>query len=209
MDFEEEKSPLQRMGINVPDDLQGLFDDPPLLDGEDPNLYWGLFAAMIKERKPQSFSEWTYVHDMVSKLWEERRLKRASTGLMRGEMFGALVYFLRIIQSDGQEPEQNKQIGLPRLELTLSNFQPPPLTAAEKLAFKYFSKNPKERQEVISLLARYGITSAALQAKAAQQNSDAIQMFEAMIARREKGRRKLRREDNLLQSRQSEKGAKN
>ena len=44
-------------------------------------------------------------------------------------------------------------------------------------------------------MERYGITPAVLQAKAAQFNSDAIQMFEAMIARRERGRRKLRKED--------------
>jgi hypothetical protein len=58
-------------------------------------------------------------------------------------------------------------------------------------------------------LARYGITPAVLQAKAAQQNSDAIQMFEAMGARRGKERRKLRREDERLQRRRdSEKDSK-
>jgi hypothetical protein len=155
---------------------------------------------MDLDRNPQGFSEWIYVHDTVNKLWEEGRLKRASTGLMRGEMFSALMYFLRQIHTDGQEPEQTEQTYfLPSID-----YQPPKPSAAEKLAFKYFSKNPEERQEIISLLARY----AVLQAKAVQQNSDAIQMFEAMIVRREKGRRKLRREDELHQRRGSEKGAK-
>jgi hypothetical protein len=154
-----------------------------------------LLAALIKEREPQSFSEWIYVHDSVNKLWEEQRLKRASTGLMRGEMFSALIYFLRKIYTDGQEPEQTEPFLRP------IDYQPPILSAVEKLAFKYFSKDSKERQEVISLLARYGITPEVLQAKAAQQNSDAIQMFEAMGARRGKERRKLRREDERLQRR--------
>ena len=173
-DAEDEKTPLEKLGIRIPDELEALFGDPPLLEGEDPNLYWGLLAGMIRDRNPQSFPEWIYVYDMVHKLWEEQRLKRASTGLMRGEMFNALMYFLMKITADG---------GLPKIG------------EAKDLAFKYFSQNSREKQEVMALLARYGITPAVLQAKAAQQNSDAIQMFEAMIARRERGRRKLRKED--------------
>jgi hypothetical protein len=183
MDLEDEKTPLEKLGIRIPDELDGLFGDPPLLEAEDPNLYWGLLAGMIRDRNPQSFPEWIYVYDMVHKLWEEQRLKRASTGLMRGEMFNALMYFLTNISADG------------------------PLTSiigeggAKDLAFKYFSEKSREKREVVALLARYGITPAVLQAKAAQQNSDAIQMFEAMTARRERGRRKLRKEDEGVRRR--------
>jgi hypothetical protein len=200
MDLEDDKTPLEQLGILIPRELEGLFGDPPLLEGEDPDLYWGLLGAMIKDRQPQSFLEWTYVYDMVSKLWEEGRLKRASTGLMRGEMFSALMYFLRQIHTDGQdeEPEQGERYFLPPIH---TDHHPAKLGEAEKLAFKYFSEKPKERQKVISLLAKYGITPAVLQAKAAQQNSDAFQMFEAMKARSEKERRKLHREDERLRRR--------
>jgi hypothetical protein len=194
MDSEDDKTPL---GIKIPDELEGLFGDPPLLEGEDPNRYWGLLAAMIREREPQSFSEWIYVHDTVSKLWEEQRLKQASTGLMRGEMFSALIYFLRKIHTDGRV-DAKQDVFLQQLQI---DYHIAKSNEVEKLAFKYFSNNPKERQEVVSLLARYGITPAVLQAKAAQQNSDAIQMFEAMGARRGKERRKLRQEDERLQRR--------
>ena len=182
MDLEDEKTPLEKLGIRIPDELDGLFGDPPLLEAEDPNLYWGLLAGMIRDRNPQSFPEWIYVYDMVDKLWEEQRFKRASTGLMRGEMFNALRYFLANISEDG---------GLKRI------FE----GGAKDLAFKYFSEKSREKQEVVALLARYGITPAVLQAKAAQQNSDAIQMFEAMTARRERGRRKLRKEDEGVRRR--------
>ena len=91
---EDEKTVPGKLGIRILVELDGLFGDPPLLEGEDPNLYWGLLAGMIKDRNPESFAEWIYVHDMVDKLWEEQRFKRALSGLMRGEMFNALRYFL-------------------------------------------------------------------------------------------------------------------
>jgi hypothetical protein len=180
MDIKDEKNPLEKFEIKTPDGLFGLLGDPPLLAGEDPDLYWSLLAWMIKDRKPQIFSEWVYVHDTVSKLWEEQRLKRASTGLMRAEMFKALKYFLPDIHADG-------------------NLKKP--LQAEKLVFMYFSGNPKERQEVVSLLAKYGITEAVLQAKAAQENIGLMQMFEVMYARRGKERRKLRQEDEAFRRR--------
>jgi hypothetical protein len=37
----------------------------------------------------------------------------------------------------------------------------------------YFSTNPKERKEIVSLLAQYGITPSELLAKAAQLESNA------------------------------------
>ena len=116
-------------------------------------------------------------------------MKLASTGLMRGEMFEALRYFLIKIGQDGRLlPKMGKG-------------------GSKDLAFKYFSENPREKQEVMALLARYGITPAVLQAKAAQQNSDAIKMFEAMIARREKSRRKLRKEDEAVRRRRESEDA--
>ncbi len=62
-------------------------------------------------------------------------------------------------------------------------------------AASYFSDKLKVRNEIRSLLAQYGITLAELHAKAAQQNGEALQMFERMIAARERGRRKQRKED--------------
>jgi hypothetical protein len=198
MDFENEKTPLDMMGITIPNELEGLFAEPPLLEGEDPNLYWGLVSAMVKDRNPQNFLEWTYVLDMVSKLWEEGRLKRLSAGLMQGEVLSALMYFLEKIQIN-DEPYQTFTAE------QLSAYRHAKRREIEKLAFKYFSKDPKEKQEVVTLLARYGITPATLQAKAAQENSDAIQMFETMITRRQKSRRKDCQEDE--QRRQADKNS--
>jgi hypothetical protein len=74
-----------------------------------------------------------------------------------------------------------------------SNSPPAPDGRAE--APKYFSDNSKERNQIRSRLAKYGITEAELHAKAFEQNSDALQILERMITSRERGRRKLRKED--------------
>jgi hypothetical protein len=172
----------------IPAQLRGLFCEPPLLEGEDPDLYWGLLAAVIDERNPVTAADWIAVNDLVTKLWEERVFRRASNAVIRGGMLGALQYFLAEVSKGEQQ--------LTRL-----------IDDPAHRACKYYSDKPKERDEIRSLLAQYGITAAELCAKAAQDNSDALQMFERMIASRERGRRKLRKEDDRRRRRADMKGS--
>ena len=64
----------------------------------------------------------------------------------------------------------------------------------KKKAKQYFSANPQERKEIISLLAQYGITPSELLAKAAQLESNGVLMFERLVIARTNGRRVLRKE---------------
>jgi hypothetical protein len=176
MQEEINKADITTSEIRIPAQLKGLFCEPPLLEGEDPEFYWGLLAAVIDERRPETAADWIAVNDLVTKLWEEWVFRRASNALIRGGTLEALEYFLEEVRK-GENLKKTSDTGAHR-------------------ACRYFSDNPKERNEIRSLLAQYGITSAELHAKAAQQNSDALQMFERMIASRERGRRKLRKEDD-------------
>ena len=67
----------------------------------------------------------------------------------------------------------------------------------------FFSTNPKEKKEVIADLAKHGITTAVLQAKAAQIERDGLQLFDRMVAVRESGRRLLRKENERSARRQN------
>ena len=116
--------------------------------------------------------DWIHVHDLVTQLWEEQRYRRASTALIRGGMLAALEYYLR---------EISKSCFLHDWSVT------------EK-ANQYFSTNPKERKEIVSLLAQYGITPSELLAKAAQLESHGVLTFERLVSSRVNGRRMLRKE---------------
>jgi hypothetical protein len=166
----------------IPDQLESLFGEPPLLEGEDPGLYSRLRSAVIDDHKPETLVDWIYVNDLVIKLWEEQRYRRASTALIRSGMLKAVEYFLKdICLALVDEPEQ--------------------------VALKYFSTNPKERKEVTSLLAQHGITASELQAKAAQLEGPGVLMFDRMIAARESGRRLLRKEaEHYARHRENEPG---
>ena len=129
------------------DQFNFLFGTPPLLEGEDPKHYEGLRAAIIGDLKPKSALDWINVHDVVTKLWEERRFRKASAAIIRGGMLKAVLHYLQEIC-----------MGAP----------PFLFEKAETKALQYFSSNPKERREVVSLLAQHGITAAQIEAKAAQ-----------------------------------------
>jgi hypothetical protein len=186
---EQTKSPdVNPSEIKIPEELKGLFCEPPLLEGENPYLYWGLLGAVIDERKPRTVSDWIAVNDLVTKLWEERVFRRASNALIRSGIVKAVKDFLEEVR-DG-EP------GLKRMDASSLHG-----------AVKYFSKESKERNEARTHLERYGITAAELHAKSAQDNSEALQMFERMIASRERGRRKLRKEDDRRRRRDVMRGS--
>jgi hypothetical protein len=151
------------------DQLEHLFGKPPLLEGEDEERYQRLRAAVVRDLKPKSAFDWINVQDQVDKIWEEQRYKRAATALINAGLLKALEYYLEAIRES-------------------------PFDSPSQLALKYFSANAKERKEVTSLLAQYGITIAELQAKAAQLEGGGLQMLDRMVAARENGRRLLRKE---------------
>jgi hypothetical protein len=127
MEDEVNKAKFETMGIKFPEELKGLIDEPPLLEGEDPKLYWSLLAAVIDEEKPQGIMDCIDAIDQVNKVWEELRLKRASVGLIRGEMLMALRYFLVPIIGMQETPT---------------------------LALNYFNKDPKESDVAPAVLSR-------------------------------------------------------
>jgi hypothetical protein len=159
----------------IPAQLKGLFCEPPLLEGEDPELYRNLLAAVINDRQPKTVTDWIAVHDLVTKLWEEQVFRRASHALIRGGMVKAVAHFLSEVRDDGKLR--------------------PSTETSKRAAIRYFSKDAKERTEVRSRLSQYGIGEAELHAKSAQDNSDALQMFERMINTRQRGRRRLDKDD--------------
>jgi hypothetical protein len=157
--------------IEIPKQLESLLGQPPLLEGEDRAAYLALRSLVIEELQPKTVMDWIYVHDLVTQFWEEQRFRRASVAIIRGGMLAALEYFFEEIDKSAYFPG-----GL------------------RDKAGKYFSANPKEKKEIISLLAQYGITPSELLAKAAQLESNGVLMFERLVTARANARRMLRKE---------------
>ena len=160
--------------IEIPKELESLLGPPPLLEGEDREAYLALRSLVIEEARPKTVTDWVDVHDFVTQLWEEQRFRRASVAIIRGGMLAALEYFLEAI--DKSTDFRDHYGGLKRK------------------ARQYFSANPKEKNEIISLLAQHGITPSELLAKAAQLESNGVLTFERLVSSRVNGRRMLRKE---------------
>ena len=167
-----------------------------MLEGEDPNLYWGLLAAVIDERRPETASDWIAVNDLVTKPWEERLLKQASHALVRGGMIERLGNYLA--EEEVEEPERGF-LFVPGEE---DKWRRKRAAAAKRWLEDYYKKSPKDRTPIAPLLAQFGLTESELYARVYAGNRDVLQMFERMIAARERGRRKLRREDERRRRRQ-------
>jgi len=165
---------MQKCKIEIPKELESLLGPPPLLEGEDREAYLALRSLVIEEARPKTVTDWVDVHDFVTQLWEEQRFRRASVAIIRGGMLAALEYFLEAI--DKSTDFRDHYGGLKRK------------------ARQYFSANPKEKNEIISLLAQHGITPSELLAKAAQLESNGVLMFERLMTSRVNARRMLRKE---------------
>ncbi|KJC50895.1 hypothetical protein UB31_11715 [Bradyrhizobium sp. LTSP849] len=145
--------------VDIPDYVRGIFCEPVLLEGEDSGLYWKMVCALIEERKPRTMSDWIALHDLSTKLWEERLFRRASNALIRCGKLAAVQQILdEIIPGESN---------LKRIQ-----------DNAARRGNKYFSENEKERNEIHSLLAKFGVTEAELYARSAQNNSEALLMWE-------------------------------
>jgi hypothetical protein len=166
--------------IEIPKQLESLLGQPPLLEGEDREAYLALRSALIEDRQPKTVMDWIHVYDLVTQLWEEQRYRRASAAIIRGAMLAALEYYLQEIYKSCLPVDW----------------------CVTEMAQQYFSGNAKERKEVVSLLAQYGITPSELLAKAAQLESNGVLTFERLVSSRVNGRRMLRKEADRHAGRQ-------
>jgi hypothetical protein len=164
---------MQKYKVEIPKQLESLLGEPPLLEGEDREAYLALRSLVIEELQPKTAMDQIDVHDFVTQLWEEQRFRQASVAIIRGGMLKAVKHSLEEICRD----QWRSPIGEPA-----------------EMALKYFSTDPKESKAVRSLLEQHGITQSALQAKAAQLESNGMLMFERLITARANARRMLRKE---------------
>lgn len=151
--------------------LEDLFGKPPLLEGEDRELYMRLYAAIEADIEPKSFFDRMLVREQTDKIWEELRCRRGAAALIETAYVEALASLLSPIY-------ENKMT----------------LISAGKAAVKFYSADPKAKKEVAAVMAEYGITEAKIQAKAMQIIGGTLQLFDRMINHRETARRNLRKE---------------
>jgi hypothetical protein len=75
--------------------LTDVFGQPPLLRGEDANLYDALFARVVAAARPRDVFEWILLKDYADLAWDVFRLRRAKTGLVNGEQRRAVIMLLQ------------------------------------------------------------------------------------------------------------------
>jgi hypothetical protein len=150
-------------------ELDDLFGEPALIAGEDKARYLKLYAAVEASIRPKTIFDKMMVRDQTDKYWEEMRYKRSAAALIDGA-------FMRALQS----------LLEPICETTFD-------TPAQ-IAHDYYSGDAKTKREAIAQLAKYGITTEQIQAKAVQNIGAGLQMIDRMIVSRETARRILRKE---------------
>jgi hypothetical protein len=191
MQKETEKSAIEIVKSKIPAQLRVLFCEPLFLEVKDRESYWGLVAALIAEQGPKTAPDWIAINDMVTKLWEERALRRASNALVRREMIERLGWLL-------VQEEDEPKYGPPSFSLRPLD-EEAQMRARSALARRriksYFGDNSEQEEKIAALVARFGLTESELYAQVFKENSKALQEIEVMLARRERDRRRLRKED--------------
>jgi hypothetical protein len=155
-------------GENEHKNISDFFGEPALIDGESKELYSFLRTEVIKVIQPKNVFDWMMVNDQTDKYWEEHRYKGGSAALIEGAYPAALESLIGAFCGD---------------------FDP-----ASQVVRDYYGSDKKAKSEAASRVAKCGITSAQIQAKAIQLVGSGLQMLDRMRLNRETGRRILRKE---------------
>jgi hypothetical protein len=73
---------LVKTNHNIPAELQGFFDNPPILLNESREAYDQLRASIIETIEPKNTYEWMWVKSLLTYGWEERRLGKMKADLV-------------------------------------------------------------------------------------------------------------------------------
>jgi hypothetical protein len=126
----------------IPAELQGFFDDPPILINENRDEYYQLRGSIIETIGPRNTYEWMWVKSLLAYTWEERRLEKMKADLVNLTWKEALRTILESLLPG--DPVERCRV-------------------ARECSDGYFG--PEGRARVLSILARHKLTEGAIAAQ--------------------------------------------
>jgi len=140
-----------------PLDTTWLLQQTTLAPGENPDDLIRVIAEIEDAFKPKTLFERFEATDFVNAVWEERRYSHQRLALTAAVRFKALICLVTpLAEAFGIDP----------------------ITAA----YDYFGTSPERHTDISILLARYGITNAAINAQAADLQAAAMTLLDRRIA---------------------------
>jgi hypothetical protein len=155
----------------VPEEVRSLLGPSWIIEGEDPERYEKLLAAVGEAVQPKDLIDWLLVKDIVALTWEIQRTRWQRDSLMRMALKAAMKNSLGAVLP--WSPEGNSE--------------------AQELVLDWLNGDKKAIKRVDELLAKSGLTTADF---AAQSLSEKVREFDRLDAHNQ---RHEDRRDALLQ----------
>jgi hypothetical protein len=172
----------------IPPEVEKLFGDPPLLQGDSPADYKALTELAAADIKPQSLMEWLFTKDIVNYTWEHLRLQRLKCSL------------IDLNRKDGVKKVLSKVI------------HPDRKRDIEALANGWFT-HATTRAHGLDVLTKFGISEECIYAQVMVDNAAGLMMINNLagtaLSRRDAAFRQLlrRREQQMLSRRTAARAA--
>ncbi|WP_375408045.1 HNH endonuclease signature motif containing protein [uncultured Methylobacterium sp.] len=164
----------------IPQHLAFLFDDRPLLFGDDPEQYEALLGKMVQQVMPTDIVEAIWVKDIIDLVWEVKRLRHWRNQILsqaRVEVITALIVPVLEIEY------------CPFATLRSDNER-----EARGLAFGWLEGNQSKTTKMEEKLQKRGLTVADVMAQAFQLKLPEIERIERMVASADQRRDTLLRD---------------
>jgi hypothetical protein len=151
---------LANTNHNIPVDLQGFFDNPPILLNESREAYDQLCASIIETIEPKNTYEWMWVKSLLTYGWEERRLGKMKADLVNLTWKEAVRNILEsLLPGDLAERQR----------------------VARDCADGFFG--PEGRERVMTILRRHKLTEDAIAAQSLTLRLPELEMIDKQLHR--------------------------
>ena len=156
---------------SIPSELLFLFEDPPLLRGEDRNAHRSLAAGVLAAIRPEDAVVLLFVKEFVEATWDIQRWRKMRTLLISMTQKDALRDILESLLGKDDIPEGSDR-----------------RATAEGMVEKWFY-DPGSQMPVRRILGRLNLSDSAIEAQAAVLRLGDITMLEELIESAERRRK--------------------
>jgi hypothetical protein len=147
----------------IPNDIQPFFDNPPILNSENPKLYWELVKKLQIAINPQNVIEWMWLKDAADYGWEAFRLQRMKATTIDIAKKQAVQTVLRRLLPNLQK-QRGADVADKVFELT-----------------KGWFTDAAAKAEVETVLKIHGLKNDAIEAEAFIESIDKLQAIDELL----------------------------